>query len=386
MRALPLKQKNTVSQTATHLTPETALIAPDYSAFPEDDAEKADPINEEKAGEIAGEKILDRKKRIYKGTMLIALLVFLIILFIGIQSNRSNPVSNTALDIHPSSECITDQNDVTHYAVPETETVKQKNGFPCYENADHVPMDMVFADREAFELIKTSYDELEFAGTFQTGDKSVYDYYREKFALLIEKKVTVYDSEGEKSFVNMAYNMEQYKNSNCKFYFFDMDGDSIPELCLEGVGGTFVCKYDAEADHYCTWWEDPVSGYKILGTGKIAGDHNGDQEYFFQLDGDGNIVFRVVFEISYRPERKYLISVPDSIIEDNQIPESVKKQIFYNEYRMVYCLRVTREQYMELIQGLHEARKLAEKEWVPLSYFLPDCDDYDSNSNPQCPY
>ncbi len=57
-------------------------------------------------------------------------------------------------------------------------------------------------------------------------------------------------------------------------------------------------------------------------------------------------------------------------MKDGEIPDSMKRQILHAQHLEDYYLRVTEEQFRELIKRLNEARKAVEKERVPLSYFL----------------
>ena len=240
---------------------------------------------------------------------------------------------------------------------------------------DPFATDVPFAGQEALDLVRDLYEEAGFAGTYQAGDRSLYDYYREKFALLLKGEVTVYDPEGEESILNGLYSMDDYRyTGNAAFYFFDMDGDGAPELCIAGNRGTFICRYDVRTDSYHTWWEHTSSGHTILGTRKIMWDHSGDDEHFMQLDADGEIGSGVTFMNVYWPERRYLVSIPgfEERERDGQISAEVERQVLYDPYRGMYCLRVTEGQYDELIEGLHDARRAAWEERVPLSYFLQE--------------
>lgn len=260
--------------------------------------------------------------------------------------------------------------EVTNKSNPEPQAIE---GIPGYEDADHFPGDMVFAGQESIALLADIYREIGFEGEFQSGDKTVYDFYKQKFALLLEGRVKMYDLEGNESLLSDRYvPMIGYEEKNCEFYFFDMDEDGAPELCVQGIAGTYVCKYEAGLNRYIEWWGTTNSGCFILGTRRIADTRNGDTERLFQLTTDGYAERIITFNISYRPETKYLVSIPDfeKRMSDGQIPDSMKQQILYDEFWHIYYLRVTKEQYEELIKGLHEAEKIAEKERVPLSYFF----------------
>ena len=68
-------------------------------------------------------------------------------------------------------------------------------------------------------------------------------------------------------------------------------------------------------------------------------------------------------------------------LQKGQIPESMKRKLYYD--RQNYFVRVTKEQYRDLIQGLHDAREQAGRHTVPLSYFIEDIEneEYQSKYN-----
>ena len=249
-------------------------------------------------------------------------------------------------------------------------------GIPGYKYVEVFPVDLVFASDESVKFVSDLYDEIGFEGKFQSGDETVYEFYRQKFALLLDGKVTIYDTEGNESLLYDRYIPKGHHQINIQagdeLYFFDMDGDGLPELCVQGTSGTYVCKYDADTDQYTEWWGATDSGYNILGTRRISGNNCGDKEYLFLLDKDGYTECELIFTILYQSERLYLVSTPDfeKRVRDGKIPDSMKQQMVYAEFGRTYYLRVTREQYKELIKGLYEARKTAEKHQVPFSYFF----------------
>lgn len=314
----------------------------------------------------------------------------LLLLLIIVLNIRDENKSLSSVTIAESSVTVMAENrshspesdssaEETVFISPETEAQTEIErscaieGILGYEDSDHFPGDMVFASQESIEVLAEIYKEIGFEGEFQSGDKTVYNFYKQKFALLLEGKVKMYDFKGDESLLYDRYTpMRGYEDAGCVFYFFDMDEDGLPELCVEGVFGMYVCKYDADSNQYIEWWGTTNSGCFILGTRRMAETRNGDTERFFQLTKDGDTERIITFNISYQPEKKYLASIPDfeERVSDGQIPDSMKQQILYDEYWHTYYLRVTKEQYKELISGLHEAEKSAEKERVSLSYFF----------------
>lgn len=286
-----------------------------------------------------------------------------------IHLSENNSSTEETIFISPETEAQAE----IETSQAETERPQAIEGILGYKDADSFPEDMVFASEESIGLLTDIYEEIGFKGEYQSGDETVYNFYKQKFALLLEGKVKMYDYKGDESILNDRYTpMRGYKDSGCVFYFFDMDEDGAPELCVQGVFGTYVCKYNVDSNQYTEWWGTTNSGCYILGTRRISDDRSGDTERLFLLNKDGYTELKITFNISYRPKKKYLVSVPqfEERVGDGQIPDSMKQQVLYDEFWGIYYLRVTQEQYEELISGLHEAEKSAEKEQVPLSYFF----------------
>lgn len=224
-------------------------------------------------------------------------------------------------------------------------------------------------------LVSDIYDEIGFEGEFQSGDQTVYEFYRKKFALLLDGKVKIYDAEGNESLLYDQYIPKerlQHQIRAEELYFFDMDGDGLPELCVQGTSGLYICKYDADADRYIEWWGTTNSGCMILGTRKMADTRSGDIDRLWLFDKDGYLECKITFNTLYQSERLHMVSIPDfeERVRNGKIPDFVKQQVVYDRFWHTYYLRVTEEQYEELIKGLYEARKTAEKHQVPFSYFF----------------
>ncbi len=78
-------------------------------------------------------------------------------------------------------------------------------GIPGYKYVEVFPVDLVFASDESVKFVSDLYDEIGFEGKFQSGDETVYEFYRQKFALLLDGKVTIYDTEGNESLLYDRY-------------------------------------------------------------------------------------------------------------------------------------------------------------------------------------
>ena len=257
--------------------------------------------------------------------------------------------------------------------------VRQKSDIETYRHIDHFPDLMVFAEPEEVELIREIHNEIGFTAEYKEGNKETYEFYRKKYERLLREGLIVYRKDGESSIMEDIYDLEELVTNSPDMYFFDMDEDGAQELCIADIAGTFVCKYDPETDGYVSWYDNITSGGCILGSRKIGYTHDDDEEYLNQMDEDGQIEIRVEYAALMHPQR-YIVSVPGYMerLQKGQIPESMKRKLYYDRHN--YFVRVTEEQYRDLIQGLHEAREQAGQHTVPLSYFIEDIEDEEYQS------
>lgn len=103
-----------------------------------------------------------------------------------------------------------------------------------------------YAEEETFRKLKIIYDGIDFTGEFKKGNTEVYDYYKVKYAKLLngEKKITDMDGK-EYSLEYYGYSIESLLSAD--IYYFDMDEDGLPELCLS-KNSTLIIKYMSDPD------------------------------------------------------------------------------------------------------------------------------------------
>lgn len=130
---------------------------------------------------------------------------------------------------------------------------------------------MPFADEQAFRALKEVYEGIDFYGEFKKGNKEVYDFYKEKYAKLLRGKVKITDEfDDEYDWESYGYDIKELiSNTASRLYYFDMDEDSRPELCIAGETGTHVFKYIPETDQYKIWLDEQNPGGNITGSRKI---------------------------------------------------------------------------------------------------------------------
>lgn len=248
---------------------------------------------------------------------------------------------------------------------------------------------MPFADEQAFQALKEIYEEINFSGKFKKGNQEVYDYYKDKYAKLLNGKVKITTGHGEK------YDWEFYGHDikeltstvSSRLYYFDMDEDCLPELCIASKSGTHVFKYIPETDEYQIWLEELKPGGNITGSRKIKSGTGHiepevtDISYIFytfnQYNISGDLDYWIGFGIDgYDYTPIYMVSWPvyENETKRLEIPKEVKKQSYIGggPKWKGYYFRVTKEQYEQLTGEYFKADMLSQWQRVPVSYFLPE--------------
>lgn len=253
----------------------------------------------------------------------------------------------------------------------------------------HLRKEWILQIESTFQRLKEIYLGTAFYGKFNKGDKEAYDYYKGKYAKFLNGEADVTDQKGEGcpdegqplySLDPYAGNMAELVDS-AQLYYFDMDEDSLPELCLMSSvnRASYIIKYIPDTDQYLIWWKDMGNHFTISGSRKILYSYAGSNEewYVFQeLDNNGEEKFSLHFGIEtsqYDGERIYQVSWPlyGERTYERKMPKEMEEQGCFSEQGICY-FRVTESQYENLTKEYFGAEAFSLKESVPLSYFLPD--------------
>ena len=107
----------------------------------------------------------------------------------------------------------------------------------AYEDYYDLPFEVLnFIDEEGYEELKQIYAQIDFTSKFEKGDMSTYDFYIKKYKQLVNNEIMFYDARWDEDYYLDQYgqlkNMEhsQYDPYKYTYFFFDIDGDSYPEL------------------------------------------------------------------------------------------------------------------------------------------------------------
>lgn len=226
---------------------------------------------------------------------------------------------------------------------------------------------MEYVNEEAFQFIKDSYEEVNFSVKFEPGNIEEYGCYKEKYGQLLNIEVPLFDWEKNEEVYLRDFTRDYYdeglKNmdySEYDFYFFDINEDGAPELCINHQRGYFlyVFRYDKEKDRVFLWRRFIGGWRSLLGSGAVDdGWSDGDYHRFTRYDEVGNMTVTVWFfddDFWLSGENVYMVALPTYFDKQEnaikrEIPEEIKKQGYFDEGWEIYYFPVTKEQYQELV-------------------------------------
>lgn len=278
-------------------------------------------------------------------------------------------------------------NETTTEIIPNVIETKERdiaNGRRVVDWKKYPPEKICFVNEEIYSVIKDAYSNVEWESKFEVGDLAAYDFYKGKFQELLQNEKPYYDEEGGKElclkdFYHLQSVYESQNMNDVDFYFFDMDGDSKPELGITTVNFILIIKYDEELDRFFLWKKYESTYYEINGSRTVRYDGIGLAScltyIFYKLDKNGNEECTAVFATqAYFDEETddfkevYLIMLPQYSEKDKQIElsGSIKEQGYC--YEDDYYFRVTKEQYEELTNDFFEASNTADEEIKKITY------------------
>lgn len=245
--------------------------------------------------------------------------------------------------------------------------------FPYFEEEN-------FVSEDVYNKIKEAYSDIEWNSEFEKGDLASYNFYKRKFKDLVDNEREFYNSEtGKEIFLKDYLAIGNDVNlKELKYYFFDIDQDGYPELCLKDVTFILIFKYDSEQDMFLLWQEYmQTSYYSLMGSRTVLFESGGTSSTLYKLDEYGNILYSVSFEIcGYEKEGKdelqeaYMVALPQYTEENRKIEvtKEMKQQGYIYADTEIYYFRVTEEQFDELTEDFYQAKRLAIQELEQVTY------------------
>lgn len=258
--------------------------------------------------------------------------------------------------------------------IPKSIIEKEINSYSDFREFPYD--DMEYTTDIVFRMIKEIYEEIDFYSEFEKGDLKKYDFYKEKYKQLLTNEFMLYDKNIGRKVYFKDFSLEYvsadiHDLENNSFYFFDIDGDSAPELCISD-NRTFVCAFDyvADKEEMVLWYSMRNSYYSLNGTKTARWDWDGSRNQLIKLAADGEEEMTLSFYWRNDFNRKknieemyYMIGLPlyPKNNEEHIISDTMKAEAYYDESTTRYYFRVTEEQFDELTKDYFIAAEQADE-------------------------
>lgn len=332
------------------------------------------------------------KRIIYKMKVrLIASITTIIVLSFLFLFKSSLNNDEMAKTVNPTIQTTKMASSVTALITEIADSKPQPNNEQIYDSFLDFPYDnMRFVSDDIYESIKEEYYKINFSSEFKLGNLEVYDLYKEKFKQLLDNERVYTDKKGNEFLLN-EFLPEAYENTysaiyndydvnNFEYYFFDMDEDDSPELCIVDHiknPSIYIFKYIPDKDKIFLWYEMTSLWIRLNGSKTLGWNREGTSQVFYKLDENGDEVYTVSFfereDFNRRinqAEVVYLVALPDYTDRNEQIEitEQIREQAYYDRGQEWYYFRVSEEQYHELTKDYFKAEKLANENIETVSY------------------
>lgn len=259
---------------------------------------------------------------------------------------------------------------------PEIAKVREEENMDrSYDSFLEFPYaEMSFADEDVYAFIKSAYASVNWYTEYELGDLTQYDVYKEKYKEFLNNDVPFLNPEiGKEMYINDFLPIKIYDGKTVlydknfyDYYYFDMDKDGAPELCISGEDFISIFKYDISQGTILLWKQIEPSYYSLNGSGAIRWE-NGSGNVFYNLDENGEEVCSVFFMVrgTYSKEKEqrenvYLVSLPKYTEKlKDEYEENITCQGYYDKGQSVYYFRVTESQYDELTEDYYQAEEIA---------------------------
>lgn len=222
------------------------------------------------------------------------------------------------------------------------------------------PRNANFVDDINYKIIKEAYDNFFSDIELKIGDQKLYDMYRKNFKRLLDNETAYYNPEEGKEIYPIEsdwFDQERLKDEYGYFYwFFDIDDDNTPELCIHtATEGLHVFKYIENDDRFILWLHPGTPYISVYSTKTLLWSNYNEVE-FYKLNESGEIIEGVNYLVKPINENNttYMVSLPVSMPSEfrdqrNELDIELQKQGYIDRYNGIFYFRVTKDQYDELV-------------------------------------
>ena len=253
------------------------------------------------------------------------------------------------------------------------EEVTEINKEKSYKNfMDFPDYNMNFINDNTFNIIREIYNKIDFSSEYKQCSSEVNNIYRKKYDELLKGKIKFTDNETKEEFYINEYepikfyydDKFEFNVNNYDYYFFDIDEDNAPELCVfNAATGTNIFKYINETNKMVLWCKLEVC---VSGSKTVTWNRDGKMFTFYKLDKYGKIinVVSLSYKIYNADKSVYLVTLPGYSnkfvpIKNIEMMKEVYEEGYFAKNSNEYYFRVNEDQFEELFKNYSEALEIS---------------------------
>ena len=239
-------------------------------------------------------------------------------------------------------------------------------------------LEVPFVSDEAFEILRHTYDQVDFFGEFSLGDPELYDFYRERFYQFLTNEIYDLDI--------IDIDMDNFEQNT--FYFFDITGSGSPNLAIgEFMRGTII-EYIKETDSFYDLGGFHLSFGKISGTGRsmqrhLSGWRTTLAMYHFDNAVSVSFIYPIVIDNEKGWEDVFVATLlPMQLAQlSDEAARLVLNEAFVCEFGSYY-FRVNDEQFDRLTEQFFAAWNLVDELIEDVSFTFEELNKYLTQNRP----
>lgn len=225
--------------------------------------------------------------------------------------------------------------------------------------------ELPYVDTETYAIIKDAYINIDFFGKFEMGNQEYYNEYKEIYWKVLCNEKFIIDQDSSKKMLisdvpELADCIESYGINNMVYYYFDVDGDSFPELCIQYYGmGIYILDYNSETEECSLWYDLASFNYVLIGTQKVMWRGNGKFFSFYLLNEEWEEECETFFFKEPVSEEINICIVMLPWYKDDAerivVSDHMNECAIYARSEERWYFRVTEQQYNELTNAYKES-------------------------------
>ncbi|WP_052339441.1 hypothetical protein [Gorillibacterium massiliense] len=265
-------------------------------------------------------------------------------------------------------------------SVPKNSPESIKKGdFKIFNWGDVKFQELRYVSKKTYEKIAEICSNIDFMGNFKPMKLEENSFYREQFLKVLNGEESYINKLEEKGLSDLV-EFDPQNRKEYTYYFFDMNGDEVPELMVFGNDMRYIdiFSFDTKTNKVELLDIEKAGTSYFLGNNKMGAwyDGTGITYEFYEVDENGDINSKIFFhsegylnDISNEEDAIYMVGFREGSEEFEKyklLAKEMGEQLINKDG--IYIMRISKEQYDQVTQNYFKSRKIAEENIKKVTY------------------